>query len=237
MKRCPYIVLFCLLCLLPALKTNAQGSHDTVTVMPQKPTFLDSLHFDLYNASHCCCTQYYSKNVSVTDTVITLSYEYNDSLCMLCLCLAAGSHTQFACGSQKAGKYGIYKAESMYCPPGRVCALGPIMIKRVGEVTVYAPTSAVREKSSIATDVMSPISILRSSSGMILQLHLDKAQAVSVHVYSTNGACLATLLPEQYLSRGAHSIDFNSLDNISGVMIIRVQSATFSASKIVNVAN
>ena len=149
MKRYPVTILFCLLWLLPALKTNAQGSRDTVIVTPQKPTFLDSLHFDLYNASHCCCTQYYSKNVSVTDTVITLSYEYNDSLCMLCLCLAAGSRTPFACGPQKAGKYGIYKEESAYCP-GPICPsiAGPIMIKRVGEVIVYAPTSAILENRS-----------------------------------------------------------------------------------------
>ena len=145
MKKSPFIVLFCLLCLFSALNVNAQGSNDTVTVSPQKPTFLDSLHFDLYNASRCCCTRYYSKNVSVTDTTIMLSFQYDDSLCMLCDCLVAGNHTQFACGSQKAGKYGIYKAESMYCPPGTVCPLGPVMIKRVGEVTVYAPTSAVIE--------------------------------------------------------------------------------------------
>lgn len=236
MKRYPVIILFCLLCLLFALKTNAQGSNDTVTVTPQKPTFLDSLHFDLYNASRCCCTQYYSKNVSVTDTVITLSYEYNDSLCMLCLCLVAGSRTQFACGPQKAGKYSIYKTESKYCP-GPICPAGPIMIKRVGEVTVYAPTSAAREKPSIATGILSPISILRSSSGMILQLNLENAQAVSVHVYSANGACLATLLSGQYLSRGVHSIDLNSLNKINGVMIIRAKGATFSASKILKVAN
>lgn len=156
---------------------------------------------------------------------------------MLCLCLAAGSRTQFACGSQKAGKYSIYKAESRYCPPGQVCSLGPVMIKRVGEVTVYAPTSNIREQLSISADAISPISILRSSSGMILQLNLDKAQTVSVHVYSANGACLATLLPEKYLYHGTHSIDLNSLKKMSGIIIIRVQGATFSISKIVNVTN
>lgn len=233
MKKRPVIVLFCLLCLLPAFKTNAQGSNDTVTVTPQKPTFLDSLHFDLYNASHCCCTQYYSKNVSVSDTTIMLSFQYDDSLCMLCLCLAAGSHTQFASGPQKAGKYGIYKAESMYCPPGQVCPLGPVMIKRVGEVTVYAPTSAVREKSSIASGGMSPISILRSSSGMILHLNLDRAQTLSVSVFSTNGSKIKTLLKDRFFSWGTHSFGFDGLPNVSGITILKVQGETFSVTRVI----
>lgn len=233
MQKRSFIVLFCLLCLFTALKTNAQGSKDTVTVAPPKPTFMDSLHFDLYNANHSCCTHYYSKNVSVTDTVIMLSYEYEDSMCM---CIIPGSHTQFSCGPQKVGKYGIYKAESMYCPPGQVCPLGPVMIKRVGEVTVYAPTSAVRERASRAAYVMSPISILRSSCGTILRLNLDRAQAVSVHVYSANGACLATLLTGQYFSQGPHSVDLKSLAKACGIAIIRVQGATFSASRIVDLS-
>lgn len=235
MKRCPFIVLFCLLCLLPTLKTNAQGSNDTVTVTPQKPTFLDSLHFNLYNAGHCCCTQYYSKNVSVIDTTIMLSYQYDDSLCMLCLCLAAGSHTLFACGPQKAGKYGIYKAESMYCPPGQVCPLGPVMIKRVGEVTVDVPTSSVREKSPIATGTISPITILRSSSGMILQLHIEKAQAVSAQIFSVTGEWLATILPKQNLSVGAHSIALDRVNTKNGIIIVHVKASTFSSSKIIKV--
>jgi hypothetical protein len=158
-------IAICFASVFFAVSAQAQGLHDTVTVTPQKPSFLDSLHFDLFNAGHCCCTQYYSKNVSVGDTTIMLSFQYDDSLCMLCLCLAAGSHTQFACGSQKAGKYGIYEAGGMYCRPGRLCPPGPIVFKRVGEVTVYTPTSAVLESHPSA--VHSARASVKAQNGII----------------------------------------------------------------------
>lgn len=119
---------------------------DTVTVTPQKPTTKDSLHFDLFNANWSCCTQYYQKTVSIADTMIMLSFQYSDL--NLCECFAAGSHTLFACGPQKAGKYSIYQAPSLYCaaPP---CPLGVIRMTRVGEVIVYAPSAIAPVSSSI----------------------------------------------------------------------------------------
>jgi hypothetical protein len=69
---------------------TALPTHDTVFVTPEKPHTTDSLHFNLFNYNHDCCTKYYKQSVSVVDTVITLIYEYDDSLIqMLCDCLIA----------------------------------------------------------------------------------------------------------------------------------------------------
>jgi hypothetical protein len=122
---------------------------DTVTVTPTNPTFRDSLSFDLYNEARCCVTQYYGDTVLVNDTTIVLSYEYDDTLCPYVQCLLPGSHHEFATGPVAAGTYGIYKMESMYCPPGRICPLGPIVMRRVGEVTVSRPNAVSGSPAAI----------------------------------------------------------------------------------------
>lgn len=207
---------------------------DTVTVTPQKPTTKDSLHFDLFNASLSCCTQYYSKNVSVTDTMITLSYEYLDNFA--CMCLVAGSHTPFACGPQKAGRYGIYKMEGIYCPPGQICPLGPVMLKRVGSVVVAAQTSAMQGNGHLAMmDRASSMAIIHSSAGVRLKIGLDRAQRVKVFAYSTNGKLLTRVVADTPLSKGVHTLDLTGFPKAGGVMIVRVKGETFTASKIVEI--
>jgi hypothetical protein len=135
-------------------------SHDTVVVTPQKPVNTDSLHFNLFNLNHNCCTKYDSLSVSVVDTVITLLYQYQDSNCN---CLVAGSYVQLACGPQKAGKYAIYKEESRYCPVPP-CPGAPIVIERVGQVTVTVPTG------SVLNDATSPIYHKQSFGGIVCTL-------------------------------------------------------------------
>jgi len=115
------------------------GAADTVTVTPAKPTIRDSLSFDLYSEMRCCVTAYHSDTVLVNDTTIVLSYEYDDSLCASVRRFLPGSHHEFVTGPVAAGTYGIYKMASMYCPRGRICPRGPIVMLRLGEVTVSGP--------------------------------------------------------------------------------------------------
>ena len=126
-----------------SLAKAAAGPRDTVYVNPLYPTTSDSLHFTLYNAYHCCATIYRGNSVSVSDTIIYLSYTYDDTLCPYIDCFAAGSETNFSSKPLTAGTYGIYKVESYYCPPGRACPLFLLMPTRVGTVTV-SPAASVR---------------------------------------------------------------------------------------------
>lgn len=116
---------------------------DTVYVTPQQPTSRDSLTFLLFSTGHCCHTVYYNKTVSVNDTMIFLSYRYDDSLCAFPECFIPFSNTTFSSGPIAAGAYAIYKVESYYCPPGRACPLFLLMPTRVGSVTV-SPAASVR---------------------------------------------------------------------------------------------
>jgi hypothetical protein len=233
MNRFLLVAIF-LLSMYPA-GISAQGTNDTVTVTPPKPTFLDSLHFDLFNASYCCCTKYYYKSVTVSDTMIMLVFQYDDSPCLACRCPLPGSHTQFVLGPQKAGKYGIYKTESMYCPPGTICAYGPIIIERVGEIVVYAPTSAVQRKNTARGDAGSRISLARSSAAIILQFKLERAQVVSVDAYSPDGMFLYSLLHDIHISNGVQHVALDRRVITNNVIILKVKGETFSRTLLANV--
>ena len=130
-----------------SLAKAAIGPSDTVYVTPQHPTASDSLHFTLYNAYNCCATIYRANSVSVSDTIIYLSYTYDDTLCPYISlngsCFAAGSETNFSSKPLTAGTYAIYKVESYYCPPGRACPLFLLAPEHVGSVTV-GPAASVR---------------------------------------------------------------------------------------------
>jgi len=115
--------------------------HDTVQVLPANPTTRDSLTLNLFLADACCCSAIYSQSVGIIDTIIYLSYQIDNNPCMLCDCVAAGKTFAFKSGPVKAGKYGIYKEESSYCPPGTPCPYMALMPVRVGSVTVRAATT------------------------------------------------------------------------------------------------
>jgi len=115
---------------------------DTVLVLPPNPTAKDSLTFNLYLADACCCSGIYKQSVSVSDTIIYLSYEIDNNPCMLCDCMAAGKTIVFKSKPLKAGSYAIYEAPSTYCPPNQPCPYLSIMPVRVGSVRVSGATSA-----------------------------------------------------------------------------------------------
>ncbi|MFH1760745.1 MAG: T9SS type A sorting domain-containing protein [bacterium] len=124
-----------------------QQEQDRVNVIPESPSAGDSITFNLFNISHCCCVIYQNKSISVQDTAIYLSYEADDRSCALCRCFMQGSWTDFKTGPLKPGKYGIYKAEQYFCPPGEPCPAIMIMPKRVGEVAVKENASALEYPS------------------------------------------------------------------------------------------
>ena len=117
---------------------------DTVYVTPQQPTTLDSLTFLLFSTHHCCHTVYYDKTVSVNDTMIFLSYRYDDSLCAFPECFFPFSNITFSRGPLSAGRYSIYKVESPYCPPGAACPMIVTAPVLVGTVTVTS-ASGIRQ--------------------------------------------------------------------------------------------
>jgi len=160
---------------------------DTVYVTPGKPTVKDSLHFDLFNAGFSCCTQYFQKSVSVSDTVITLSFQYLDA--NNCECLVAGSHTALACGPQKAGKYAVYKAPGIYCPTPP-CPLGLIRMVRVGEIVVSAPSGIAP-----AGNAQSPagFSIRELNNAVRLDCSLSRPGQITAVVYTAAGIRVAQI--------------------------------------------
>jgi len=196
-----------------SLAKSAAGPRDTVYVNPLHPTTSDSLHFTLYNASHCCATIYRGNSVSVSDTVIYLSYTYDDTLCPYTDCFAAGSETSFSSKPLTAGTYAIYKVESMYCPPGRACPLYLLAPERVGTVTV-GPAASARPFPYGAAPATS-----LDLAGQGVSVTLAAPGRATLRVYDVSGRLLAEL-HNGWMSAGAHRFAIGSLRPAAGMFIV-----------------
>jgi len=141
------------------------------------------------NTEHCCATVYRNKTVTVNDTTIFLSYSFDDSLCASVRCLTAGSQTDFSSKPVPAGRYAIYKLESYYCPPPRLCpaiAYAPVL---VGRVTV-TPASAT---APVVRDRVGGREYRIVSSGSFALVTVEKNAVVSIAAYDVRGALLGEL--------------------------------------------
>ena len=199
---------------------------DTVTVTPQKPSTKDSLHFDLFNATWNCCTQYYQKTVAVSDTMIVLSFQYSDQ--NLCNCFAAGSRTTFACGPQKAGKYGIYQAPAIYCatPP---CPLGVIRMTHVGEVIVADEAKIVPSPAAAHAANVSWKAIGRQ---ICWEGTFNRPGSVSAAIYNARGK-LVTRTPMTVFGAGRHGFSWTTAAPGAYFLSVKLNGAPALTRKIV----
>lgn len=211
---------------------------DTVTVIPSKPSSDDSINFSLFNSSLCSCTEYFNKNVTVSDSTITLFAEYDDKNCNFNQCLKSGSTTLFSCGPIHAGKYKIFKSQDIYCPPGQPCPLiaTPDRKELVGEVTVDAPHLAKQSEKEITRSRSSSSVLSYSSSEKMLTLRIAKAQFVMVTAYIINGEKTKEFSSKKYLPAGTHPFRMNLERFSSGVVVIHVKGENFSEVQMINLA-
>jgi hypothetical protein len=211
-----------------SVTSSTQALKDSVYVTPPNPTTKDSLHFDLFNASLSCCTQYINRNASVSDSVITLSFEYLDS--GKCACLVAGSHAPFSCGPQKAGKYAIYKEQSAYCgtPPCPLVA-GPIQLERVGQVVVSATNAAV--PAGKIAPAMGP-SLTLEKSTVWLDYTLSRPGLVRVTVFNARGALAGEICNGQ-AAAGVHRFSWTAACPGAYFMSVEINGVTVAARRII----
>jgi len=205
-----------------------QALKDTVYVTPLKPTTKDSLHFDLFNANLECCTPYYDKNVVITDSVITLSFQYTNI--NTCACLVAGSHTPFACGPQKAGKYAIYKEQSVFCatPPCPLVA-GPIQLVRVGQVVVGG-TSVSRSLPTAPN--AGGLAVRQERNTVFMEYVLDQPSYVRLNVFNARGM-LAGQLYNGESSAGRHEFSWKAAAQGVYVMTAEINGAAAMTRKVI----
>lgn len=205
---------------------------DTLTITPAKPTVNDSIYFSLFNVTHCSCTNYYNKNVVVSDSTITLFAEYDEKDCNLRECLKSGSTAVFSSGSIHEGHYKIFKSEDIYCPSGEPCPLiaTPDRKELIGEVTVYATHMAKKSSKSGP----SPTVLSYSSNEKTLTLRITRAQYVMVTAYIINGAQTKEFTSKKYLPAGSHPFRMNLARFSSGVVVIHVKGENFSEIQMIN---
>jgi hypothetical protein len=191
------------------------GSRDTVYVTPEQPTIKDSIAFRLFNINHDCCTVYRGNAVSAGDTAIYLSYTYDES--MVCQCLVAGSWTDFVSAPLSAGKYGIYKAESPYCPAGQICPQVRIAPVRVGEVTVVRASGSNPVNRAAISNAHAGI---RITNGMI-SATVPYAGNVILRAYDVRGALVETLF-DGWMAAGSHSFSLARMHTAARVLELSV---------------
>jgi hypothetical protein len=219
----------------------AAFDRDTVIVTPAKPTTNDSLLFSFHGIDHSCCTQFYNKKVSITDSSISLFASYDDANSAACMCLMAGFNTAFSCQSIKPGAYKIFFSEGMYCPPGKICVAIELLrpMKQVGEIIVrptpISPTGIVSENKKYRQKTLHPI-VTYSSAEKKLMIRITKPQLVEVTAYIVNGEKSTQLSSRKFLQAGTHSFSMDDERFSSGVAVIHVKGESFSEVKMINFA-
>ena len=189
-----------------SLAKAAAGPRDTVYVTPHHPTTSDSLYFILYNAYRCCGTIYRGNSVSVSDTTIYLSYTYDDTLCPYVNCFAAGSETNFSSKPIPAGRYAIYKVESLYCPPGRACPLFLLMPERVGTVTVSPAASVLPTRGGRALVRGNCLTV----AGTSVWATIARSAKVTLRAYDVRGALMGEAF-NGWMPTGTHHVNIGAV--------------------------
>lgn len=178
-------ILACIIGLLPCLVFGA----DSVYCVPAKPTTADSITFHLYSENYCCCAVYRGNTVSPFDSLIYLDFSIDNSSCATCKC-AGGSWTEFKSGPLKAGTYAIYKAPSIYCPPGTPCPKIAIMPVRVGSVTISQAANVINGNPPLPFSRLSIRTKGRAS--FQLDYSLPSRSWINVSAYNAHGRIIAT---------------------------------------------
>jgi hypothetical protein len=150
--------------------------------------------------------------MTVSDTIITLSYQASDSNCELVNC-PAGGQASFSSGPLAAGTYAVYMAESPYCPPGQACILS-IIYERVGQVTVSRSVSAESGASRPAFGILdiSP-NPFNASVGVVFT---NPGKKANLSIYTTDGR-----LVKSFRCAGSHKATWNAAGMPAGVYIVR----------------
>jgi hypothetical protein len=219
----------------------AASDTDRVLVTPDNPTTNDSLIFSYHGVDHCCCTEFYNKKVTISDSTISLFASFDEENCKVCRCFMAGFNTTFSCQPIKAGKYKIYYSEDMYCPPDQMCPAIAMIIrsKLVGEIVVKPASISTgfagepkRLRQKLPRQILS-----YSSAEKMLIIRIAKPQYVTVTAYIVSGEKTTQLSSRKFLPAGAHSFRMDQERFASGVAIIHVKGENFSEVKMINFAN
>jgi hypothetical protein len=204
---------------------------DAVTVTPANPTTRDSLKFHLTLASRCCATKYRDNMVSVVnDTIISLSYTYDDSLCPFVNCFVGGSSTDFSSKPLAAGKYAIYNAGGLYCPPGSVCPLAVLAPELVGSVTVTNSTLIRTTTETHAAKAENHLAV----AGAMVSAAISQSARVTLRAYDVRGA-LVTEIFNGWMQAGTRQFGLSAIlprNAAQEIMVLKLSiNGTASACK------
>jgi len=161
---------------------------------------------------HCCATKFYNKNVSVSDSIIFLTYNYDDSLCSLVDCITGWSRTTFASKPIAAGTYSIYEGGSYYCKPNAICLDGVTAPVYLGKITVNTPTAVIPADGKVIFHQSPELAV----TGSIASVMLAKSSRINLRVFTMNGALVANLVDAER-SAGKYGFDLINLLPVAAV--------------------
>jgi hypothetical protein len=195
------------------------AGNDSVYTTPPKPLTKDSITYNFYDADACCCAQFVNPMVLVQDTMVILSFSVNTAPCMVCLCAGAGKWYAFKGGRLSAGRYGIYKQENIYCPPGQACPAIIAMPVKIGEVVVTNTASV--GPTALHVTPLSGLTLTQEKSTISLSFVLPQPGHVRVNVYNARGMRAGEIFNGQAMP-GTHRFSWTAAG--PGVYVVSVEA-------------
>jgi hypothetical protein len=206
------------------------AGNDSVYATPPKPLTKDSITYNFYDADACCCAQFVNPMVLVQDSMVILFFSVNTNPCMLCDCMGIGKWYAFKGGRLKAGRYGIYRQENIYCPPGQACPAIIALPVKIGEVVVTNPAS-VRPMAQ-GVKPLSGLVLTQEESTISLSYDLPKPGRVRVNVFNARGICAGGLFKGQ-ATPGAHRFSWTAATPGVYFVSVEVNGVAAAARRIV----
>jgi len=198
---------------------------DSVYTVPAHPTQNDSITYNFYDSDACCCALFVNPAVMVQDTMVLLSFSVNSTPCQTCRCVdAAGKSYSFKGGRLKAGRYGIYRQEGIYCPPGQACPPIAFLPVKIGEVVVTS--TAVSHVMPVAKDA-GRLTFKQERNMVTLECRLDQPSHLRLNAFNARGTLIGQLFNGQ---AGSGTHDFSWTASAQGVYFLSVEIDGVAAS-------
>jgi hypothetical protein len=202
---------------------------DSVYTFPAKPTIKDSITYNFFDEDACCCAQFVNPAVLVQDTMVILSFSVNTAPCQVCLCIAAGKWYAFKGGALKAGRYGIYRQENIYCAPGQACPPIAFLPVRIGEVIVSSTAVSSPMPTAPRTE---GLALRQEGSTVDMSYSLNRSAHLRVTVFNARGMLVGRLY-NGLAGAGMHGFSWKAPAQGVYVMSVEINGTANVSRKII----
>jgi hypothetical protein len=141
-----------------------------------------------------------------------------------------GAWNAFKGGTLKAGKYAIYRMETFYCPPGRVCPAIIMLPVRIGQVVVTGTNDVISKPTAAMT--ASGLTLAQENKTIRLDYTLAQQGKIRVKVFNARGILAGTIYNGQ-ASAGTHRFSWTAPSQGVYVMSVEVNGIAVTSRMVI----